>query len=322
MSIGGDDGTLVAGVELGGTKAIVVLARGATIVDRLRVPTSDPDTTLAAVTERIAAWIAAGDRPETIGIGSFGPVGLDPGRGDYGHITTTPKPGWSGTDVVGRFGRFGVPVGFEHDVAAAALAEARWGAAQGCTDHAYITIGTGIGVGIVSGGRTVHGLVHPEAGHLRVRRRSGDSFAGVCPYHGDCIEGLASGPAIAARAGAPADALPSDHPVWRDVVAELGELVAALALTVSPQRIVIGGGVGAGRVDLLDGIRRAVTGILAGYVVGLGESGVAALVRPAALGADAGPLGTVAVALGVRDVTGATQAVPMADTPQPCESGD
>lgn len=320
MSIDADDGTPVVGVELGGTKAIAVLAHGTTIVDRLRVPTADPESTLGALTDRIAAWIDAGERPEAVGIGSFGPVGLDRRRADYGHVTTTPKAGWSDTDVVGRFLRFGIPVAFETDVAAAALAESRWGAAQGCTDHVYITIGTGIGVGIITAGQPVRGLVHPEAGHLRVRRRPGDPFAGICPYHGDCIEGLASGPAIAARAGAPADQLPPDHPVWSDVVAELGELIACLALTVSPQRIVIGGGVGAGRSDLLDGIRTAVSTILGGYVVGLDDAGVADLVRPAALGADAGPLGTVAVAHAARRVTPETPPIPMAATLQPCES--
>lgn len=310
------DGAPFVGIELGGTKAIAVLARGADIVERQRVPTTDPDDTLGALVERVQVWLAADEPPVAIGIGSFGPVGLDPARGDYGYITTTPKAGWSNTDVVGRFEGLGVPVAFETDVAAAALAEGRWGAAEGCTDHVYITIGTGIGVGIIAAGRPVHGLVHPEAGHLRVRRRRDDTFAGTCPYHGDCIEGLASGTAIAARAGAPAHQLPPDHPVWRDVVAELGELVAALTLTVSPQRIVLGGGVGAGRIDLVDGIRAAVHDHLGGYVVGLDEAGVAALVRPAALGNDAGPLGTVALAQTVGVASpGATRGFSGGDAP-------
>lgn len=289
---------MVAGVELGGTKAIAVLAHGTTVVERLRIPTTDPEATLGALAERFETWFGGDTPPAAIGIGSFGPVGLDPRRPDHGYITNTPKQGWSDTDVVGRFTRFGVPVGFETDVAAAALAEGQWGAAAGCTDHAYITIGTGVGVGLVIAGRPLHGLVHPEAGHLRVRRRPDDTFAGVCPFHGDCIEGLAAGPAIAARAGAPAHELPADHPVWRDVATELGELVTSLVLTVSPQRIVIGGGVGAGRAGLVDEIRTAVGASLAGYVRGLDDEGIAALVQPAALGDDAGPLGTVAVALG------------------------
>lgn len=313
-------GPTVVGVELGGTKAIAVLARGDRILDRLRVPTTEPGSTLGALVERVTGWFAADRAPEAIGIGSFGPVGLDPGRDDYGHVTTTPKAGWSDVDVVGPFSGFGVPVAFETDVAAAALAEGRWGASRGCTDHVYITIGTGVGVGIVAGGRPVHGLVHPEAGHLRVRRRGDDTFSGTCPYHGDCIEGLASGPAIAARTGTPAEELAPDHPVWRDVVAELGELVTSLTLTVSPQRIVLGGGVGAGRADLVEGIRDAVARNLAGYVAGLDDDGIAGLVRPAALGHDAGPLGTVAVAQSAAHVPSASPGVSVAVTPQPWES--
>ncbi len=158
------------------------------------------------------------------------------------------------------------PIGFDNDVNGAALAEVRWGAAQGCSVAVYLTIGTGIGGGVVVDGRPMHGLVHPEHGHLRVRRRADDDFPGVCPYHGDCIEGLASGPAIAARAGGRAPTLPPEHPVWIDVASELGELMAALVLTLSPQRIVVGGGVGFGQRWLLPRIHEATLARLAGYV--------------------------------------------------------
>jgi fructokinase len=288
---------LVAGVELGGTKAVAVIGRGAEIVARCRIATGEPGPTLDAIAGQLSAWRDGGHAFEAMGIASFGPVGLDPGRADYGHVTTTPKPGWAGTDVVGHLNsRFDVPVAFDNDVNAAALAEVTWGAAQGCSVAVYLTIGTGIGGGVVVDGRPLHGLVHPEHGHLRVRRRAGDAFAGVCPYHGDCIEGLASGPAIAARAGAPGESLPQEHPVWRDVAAELGELMALLALSLSPQRIAIGGGVGCGQRWLLPQVRAAALGSLSGYVAAVDVATIDHLIVPTALGDDAGPLGTIALA--------------------------
>jgi fructokinase len=293
-----NDHPLVAGIELGGTKAVAVLACGPSIVDRVRVPTTDPAETLGALSAQLERWTDAGQRFAAIGIASFGPVGLDHRRPDYGHITTTPKPGWAHTDVRGHFAaRFDLPIGFDTDVNGAALAEGRWGASIGCSVHVYVTIGTGIGGGAVVDGRPVHGLVHPEHGHLRVRRRPGDAFGGVCPYHGDCIEGLASGPAIAARAGAPAEQLGPEHPVWADVAAELGELMASLVLVLSPERIVVGGGVATGQPWLLPNVRRATAEALAGYVAGIDAGRLAELIVPPALGDDAGPLGAVAVGL-------------------------
>ncbi len=198
-----------------------------------------------------------------------------------------------------------MPIGFDNDVSGAALAESRWGAAQGCSVLVYMTIGTGIGGGVVVDGRPVHGLVHPEHGHLRVRRRADDAFSGVCPYHGDCIEGLASGPAIAARAGVAADAIGPEHPVWADVAAELGELMAILVLTLSPQRIVIGGGVGYGqrwllpRVQRRDGRRSSPATWPRSTSESIGE-----LIVPPGLGDDAGPLGAVALGLAALDDRG------------------
>jgi fructokinase len=289
---------LVAGIELGGTKSVAVLARDATILERQRVPTDDPASTLEGLSRQLAAWAGGGQRFSAIGIGSFGPVGLDPQRADFGYVTTTPKAGWGSTDVRGHFAeRFDVPIGFDTDVNGAALAEGRWGAARGCAVHIYITIGTGIGGGLVIDDHPVHGAVHPEHGHFRVRRRSDDTFAGVCPYHGDCIEGLASGPAIAARAGASPERLAPDHPVWVDVAAEIGEMMAILVLSVSPQRIVIGGGVGNGLPWLLPRVRKSTRAVLAGYVAGIDDGGVDRLIVAPELGDDAGPLGAVAVGL-------------------------
>lgn len=288
---------VVAGVELGGTKCIAIIARGREILQRAQWPTGDdPDETMGA----IADWLsdAAQDEPfAALGIGSFGPLCLDPAAPDYGRIVNTPKPGWSGADLIaGLAGRFGVPVALDTDVAGAALAEGRWGASVGCPVHVYLTIGTGIGGGIVIDGKPLHGAFHPEFGHVRVRRTVGDEFAGICPVHGDCLEGLASGPAIAARAGQPAGTLPSDHPVWRTVAAEIAELMASLILTLSPHRIVIGGGVGQGQPALLAQIQAATADALVGYLPGQRLADLQRVIVAPGLGADAGVYGAIALA--------------------------
>lgn len=291
------DDRLVAGIELGGTKCIVVLARGRDIVESARFPTTDPKATLAALGDSLAGWQQSHGPVTAIGIGSFGPVGLDRHRDDYGFITSTPKPGWKNTDLVGYFARrFEVPIGFDTDVAGAALSEHRWGAAQGCTVAVYWTVGTGIGAGVVVDGRPVHGLVHPELGHIRVRRAAGDVFTGVCPFHGDCLEGLASGPAIAARAGKPGADVGDDDPLWGRVADEMAEAMAMLMLTLSPQRILIGGGVFQQREFLFDRVRARTSDLLSGYVVGVGRKELDAIIGPPGLGDLAGPLGAVALA--------------------------
>ena len=285
---------LTGGLELGGTKCIALIARGPVILDSLTVPTSAPGLVL----NTLVGWLAAAPPLAAIGIASFGPVGLDPRRTDFGYITTTTKPDWANVDVFGAVkARFDLPIGFDTDVAGAALAEGRWGAAQGCGVHVYLTIGTGIGGGIVVDGRAVHGLMHPEIGHIRVRREPHDSFAGNCPFHGDCLEGLAAGPAIAARTGVDAATLGPDAPVWQSVAAELAELMTTLIMTLSPERIVIGGGVGHGQPQLLPLIRAATAARLAGYVPTLDTAGLARLICAPGLGAQAGSLGAIALAL-------------------------
>lgn len=287
------DAPLVAGVELGGTKSIAVIARGDEIIEEAHWPTGAPDATLNA----IADWIAARDA-DALGIASFGPLGLDPVSPDFGFVTATPKPGWSGVDVRGSLARrFTGSIGFDTDVAGAALAEGRWGASVGCDVHVYLTVGTGVGAGIVVGGKPVHGRVHPELGHLRVRRSPGDAFSGHCPFHGDCLEGLVSGPAITARAGVPADSLAPDEPLWERVADELAELMAMLILTLSPQRVVIGGGVVQNRPALLPLTRVRTHRLLGGYVADLDADVLGRMILPPGLGANAGPLGAVALAL-------------------------
>ena len=286
--------TVIAGVELGGTKCIATLARGKDILRQERWATEGPETL-----DRISATLAAWQDEEpfaAIGIGSFGPLCLDASSPRFGHMENTPKPGWAGADVHGHFARrFALPVGIDTDVGGAALAEGQWGASVGCAVHGYATIGTGVGLGLVVDGKAVHGRLHPEAGHMRIRRTPGDMFEGACPAHGDCLEGLVGGPALAARAnGALAD-MPDDDPLWDRVARELGEWVAMLILCVSPQRLVIGGGVLDFRPTLLAKIRVAVADNLGGYLAGLDLAALETLIVPPALGRDAGPLGAIIV---------------------------
>lgn len=292
---------LLAGLELGGTKCVALFARGQEILTAETVPTTTPGETLGMLDAHLRHWWD-NERFEAIGIASFGPVGLDRARPDYGSITNTPKAGWADTPLVHRYARlFDVPIGFDTDVNGAGLAEHRWGAAHGCTSHVYLTIGTGVGGGVLVDGRPVHGLVHPELGHLRLRRRAGDGFPGNCPYHGDCLEGLISGPAIAARTGSPAGLLGDDHPVWPTVVHALAELVASLMVTLSPQRILIGGGVGNGKSALLPEVGRQAAGLLNGYVAAVTPERLTEIVRAPGLGDRAGPLGAIALALAALD---------------------
>lgn len=287
---------VLAGVELGGTKAIAVIGRGRDILDRITVPTTTPGETLQAIAARLAGWQAE-YRPEALGIASFGPIALNARYGARGCMLPTPKAGWTGADVLGPLtAAMPVPTALHTDVTAAAMAEGRWGAAVGSSDFVYITIGTGIGMGIIAGGRPVSGRMHPEAGHLRVRRTPGDAFAGTCPFHGDCLEGLASGPAIAARAGQSAETLPPDHPDWLPVAEALAEAAVTLLLTVSCEKIIVGGGVGTGRPHLLGMIRERIGPKLNGYLPGIDADALGAIIVQPGLGADAGPLGSLALA--------------------------
>ena len=289
---------LTAGVELGGTKCVCLLASGPeAIVEEVRLPTGDAEATLAAIREVLERW-RGGPGFAALGIASFGPLELDPGRPEYGRVTATPKPGWRGVDLRALGDDLGVPVGIDTDVNGAALAEGRWGAAQGLRNHAYITVGTGIGVGAVVGGQTVRGLGHMEAGHQTVGRPRGDDWPGVCPYHGACVEGLASGPAIAARAGRPGGDLAPDDPAWEMAIHALAGLMRNLALTVCPERILVGGGVADGQPWLFPRLRRALLDSLAGYAAAERiAADIETYLLPPALGPRAGPLGAAAVAL-------------------------
>lgn len=259
---------ILGAVEAGGTKFVVAIGneRGEILIEE-RFPTADPVSTLAAASAYLRHRGQAFGRLAAIGIASFGPVELDKSRARYGFIGRTPKAGWSGVDMAGTFAReFVCPVGFDTDVNAAALAEHRWGAARDVESLVYLTIGTGIGGGVIAGGVPVHGLMHPEIGHIYPRRHRLDpSFEGVCPFHRDCVEGLASGPAIVARSGAPLQQLDAAHDQWEIQADYLGQLCALLVVTTSPQRIVMGGGV-MSQTRLLPLIRQRMRHWLGGYI--------------------------------------------------------
>jgi fructokinase len=288
---------LLAGVELGGTKCVCLLATGpADIREEVRLATSAPGETLTAIHTVLEAWqrrhsVAA------LGVAGFGPLDLDPTSANYGAVIGTPKRGWDDVALLRSFTDLSVPVGFDTDVNAAALAEGRWGRAQGLESYVYVTVGTGIGVGTVTRGQTLRGLGHSEAGHLRVPRLPAETWRGNCPFHGDCAEGLASGPAIEARAGMAGAQLPPEHPAWNEVVHTLAALFHNLVLTVVPQRIIVGGGVLSGQPQLLARVRRALLVSLGGYAhAGRIAAELEDYLTPPALGERAGPLGAIALA--------------------------
>jgi len=289
---------LLAGVELGGTKCVCILGTGPNDVRAVeRLPTGERESTLRQIEEVLERWRSQHGL-RALGIASFGPVDLREGSPTFGFITSTTKAGWRDTDVAQRLARrFGIPVGFDTDVNGAALAEGRWGGAVGLTDYAYVTVGTGVGVGSIVRGRSIFGLNHTELGHVRVARKPGDTFPGICSFHGDCIEGLASGPAIEARAGRPASQLPPDHPAWDFVAHGLGQLVHTMVLTTAPLRIFLGGGVMRGQAHLFERIQQELKRSLNRYIEGMAlEEGIAQYIVPPGLGIMSGPLGALALA--------------------------
>lgn len=298
------DEPLIAGVELGGTKTVVLRARGRTLIDEVRIATTHAAATLDAAAQVLRGWQAE-EAFAALGIASFGPLRLDPAAPDYGHMLQTPKPGWAGADLLGALAaRLACPAAIDTDVNGAALAEARWGAGAGSDALCYITIGTGVGGGLVLDGRPVHGALHPELGHILVRRAPGDAFAGTCPFHGDCVEGLISGPALAARFGAEGDAIADDDPRWADAAHDLAQLVGTMLLTTAARTVLIGGGVGLGRPHLTARCRAILLDQLGGYLPFVTADSVEGIIRPPALGPQAGPLG--AIALGLRALEAGT----------------
>jgi fructokinase len=286
---------IYAGVELGGTKCVAILARGPDdIIARETVPTTSPQETLGTMERILLGW-----RPRafaSLGIASFGPLELDERSQGYGCITNTPKQGWREAPVLGRLRRAGgVPTAFDTDVNGAALAEMRWGAGQGFDDFAYVTVGTGVGVGLIVNGKPTRGFAHCELGHIRVPRLAGDEFAGSCPYHGDCVEGLAAGPSIKARVGADSmNEIPPDNLLWQSVSWALAQMCHAIVCAAAPRAIAVGGGVAENHPHLLGRIESMLVESLNGYVRLPNDR---PYVRVPALGNDAGPLGAIALAM-------------------------
>ena len=284
--------TLYGGIEGGGSKWECAIGTGA---DDVRARATIPTTTPTETIDRVVAFFESGEAVTALGIGSFGPVDPDRSSSTWGHITTTPKPGWAHTDVGQEIARrLAVPVVFDTDVNAAALGEHLWGAARGLRTFCYVTVGTGIGGGVMANGALVHGLVHPEFGHMRIPHdRAVDPFDGVCPYHGDCWEGLASGRALEARRGRPAHELGDDEPLWDLEARYLALGLVSVISTLSPERILVGGGV-MEQPGLLSLVREQVRGLLNGYVPRIDER-EDYIVTPG-LGSVAGVLGAIALA--------------------------
>jgi len=287
---------LYGGIEAGGTKWVCAVGDGP---DHIHATCRFATTTREETIGRAIAFFAPYRTAlAALGIGSFGPLDLRPDSPTFGFLTTTPKPGWAHTDLVGELRRaLALPVACDTDVNVAALGEFSWGAAQGLETFLYVTVGTGIGGGAMVNGRLLHGLLHPEMGHMRIPHDwTADPFPGTCPYHGDCLEGLASGPALEARWGQPGPALPSDHPAWPLEAQYLALALVACICVLAPQRIIMGGGV-MQQVQLFPQVRQATQQLLNGYiqVPALGAQ-MDNYIVPPGLDSRAGVLGALALA--------------------------
>ncbi|QGP81011.1 ROK family protein [Sphingobium sp. CAP-1] len=292
---------LIAGVELGGTKCIATLASAqGVVVEQAQFPTTTPDETLGGIEACLRRWWD--DRAfAALGIASFGPVDLDERSPTFGFITSTPKPGWRDVDVARRLAApYPVPMTFDTDVNGAAIAEGCWGGARGLRDYAYVTVGTGVGVGLIVNGHPTRGLGHCELGHIRVPRLRGDEWAGSCPYHGDCVEGLAAGPALKARKQTEhVSAVAADDPMWESVAYALAQMCHVMVLASGPHRILFGGGVIKGQRHLLPRIETMLRDSLAGYVQLADDQ---PFLQLSGLGDQAGPLGPIAMGLSLLGV--------------------
>jgi fructokinase len=287
----------IGAIEAGGTKFVVGIGNEQGVIEeRISIPTDRPEPTLS----KVIAYFR-NKRVDAIGVGTFGPINIDPTSPQYGHVTTTPKPGWSGFNFLGALKQqFDVPYGWDTDVNAAALGEAVWGAAKGLDSCVYYTFGTGVGLGVYTEGKLVHGLVHPEGGHVMTRRHPDDQYEGFCPYHGDCLEGVSAGPAIELRWKMKGSELPVDHPAWTMEAYYIAQAVAGTILMLSPKKVILGGGV-MKQEQLFPLIRTEVLRQLNGYVNAKSIlDGIDEYIVPPGLGDNAGLCG--ALALGLRAI--------------------
>lgn len=294
---------LIAAIEAGGTKFNCALGTGPDdIRAQVRIETTSPTETLHDVMDFLEHASRQHGRISAIGVGCFGPLDLHPSSDTYGYITTTPKEGWKYTDMLNEMKEcFHVPIGFDTDVNAAALGEHNWGNGKGCDPLVYITVGTGIGGGVLIRGTPHHGALHPEIGHMMVPQVMSEAPNpdGICPYHGNCLEGLISGPAIEARWGAPAESFEPDHPCWGEFASLMALALMNISLTLAPQRFILGGGV-MHQMHLFpmiqEELHRMLNGYLQNYEV---QEGMQHFVVHPALGDNAGLLGAMALAKGI-----------------------
>jgi len=294
---------LYGGIEAGGTKFVCVIASGPShMVDEIRFKTTTPDETLGRAIKFFQPFISSG-QINTIGVGCFGPLDVTPESPTYGFIAATPKPGWSNTNVLGILrGALGIKIAFDTDVNVAGLGEYKWGVSQGYDPSLYLTIGTGIGGGYIKEGRPLVGLLSPEMGHLRIpHNRELDPFVGNCPFHDDCFEGLASGPAIEKRLGVPGATVPENDPFWNLEADYIASALMNYILTLSPKKIVLGGGV-MQRGFLFSRVRWRVRELLNGYVANKSLlENIDDYIVPPGLGNQSGSLGAIALAMQLEE---------------------
>ncbi len=292
---------LYAGIELGGTKIVCGLAEtDGGLIERVQIDTEAPEKSLPNLKAELKSFADTHGRFAALGIGTFGPLQLDRSSPNFGRLGPSPKLLWRNCDLYGYFNDWlSIPVAIDTDVNAAAVGEAKWGAAVGCDPVVYITVGTGIGGGMLVNGQPIHGLLHPEVGHMRAPRATNDNFEGNCPVHTDCIEGMAAGPAIVDRWGDKLDQLPVDHAAYAQTAHYIAHLVTNSILMLSPKKVVLGGGVMSNE-SLFPLIRKGVQTLLNGFIaVDEVENRIDELIVPPGLGADAGVLGAIAIAMDV-----------------------
>ncbi len=285
---------LIGGIEAGGTKMVCAVGdENGVIKDRTSFPTRQPEETFADMIAYYRNWDI-----QALGIGCFGPLDLNRQSRTYGYITKTPKPGWGNCDIVGAFkDALGVPVGFDTDVNGAVLGEVTWGAAKGLDSAIYITIGTGVGVGVYVNGGLLHGLVHPEGGHILLIRHPKDTYEGKCPFHKNCVEGLAAGPSIEARWGKRAAELADRDEVWEMEAYYIAQAITDYIFSYSPQKIILWGGV-MHQEKLFGMVRKEVLNLLNGYVAHeMITEHIDQYIVPPALGEDPGIMGAIKLGL-------------------------
>ena len=284
---------LYGALEAGGTKMVCAIGdENGKILEQVSIPTTTPDETM----DRIADYFRGKDI-KAIGIACFGPIDLDKSSPTYGYITSTPKTVWKNYNIVGRVKEdLGIPVGFDTDVNGSLLGEVTYGCAKGLSDAIYLTIGTGIGGGVMANGKLLHGMLHPELGHIRIGKRAEDKGNSVCPFHDDCLEGLASGPSIEKRWGKRAVELSDREEVW-DLEAEyLATAIMSYCLTLSPKKIILGGGV-MHQEQLFSLIREKFVKKIAGYINTKELDDIDSYIVPASLNDDQGIMGAIKLAI-------------------------